>query len=62
VDQRLESGRGCNLESFIQILRGLNLIDQLDAFLPEQGISPIQPATLKARRECTLLERNKPYF
>jgi putative transcriptional regulator len=47
VVQRLESGLGCNLESFIQILRGLNLIDQLDMFLPEQGISPIQLAKLK---------------
>jgi transcriptional regulator with XRE-family HTH domain len=50
VVQRLESGLGCNLESFIRILRGLNLIDQLDSFLPEQGISPIQLAKLKGNR------------
>jgi transcriptional regulator with XRE-family HTH domain len=55
VVQRLESGLGCKLESLIQILRGLNLIDQLDTFLPEQGISPIQLAKLKGneRRRAT---------
>jgi putative transcriptional regulator len=47
VVQRLENGLGCNLESLIKILRSLDLIDQLDSFLPEPGISPIQLAKLK---------------
>lgn len=47
VVQRLENGHGCNLESLIKILRSLDLIDQLDAFLPRPGISPVQLAKLK---------------
>lgn len=47
VVQRLEKGLGCNLESLIKILRALDLIDRLDSFLPEPGISPIQLAKLK---------------
>jgi putative transcriptional regulator len=47
VVQRLENGHGCTLQSLIQILRPLDLIDQLDSFLPEPGISPIQLAKLK---------------
>jgi putative transcriptional regulator len=47
VVQRLENGYGCTLDSLVRILRSLDLIDQLDAFLPEPGISPIQLAKLK---------------
>jgi putative transcriptional regulator len=47
VVQRLENGLGCNLESLIKILRSLDLIEQLDSFLPEPGISPLQLAKLK---------------
>ena len=49
VVQRLESGRGCTLESLIRILRALGLLNQLDAFLPEPGPSPIQLAKLNGR-------------
>ncbi|MEW6364631.1 MAG: helix-turn-helix transcriptional regulator [Acidobacteriota bacterium] len=49
VVQRLEGGRGCTLESLIRILRALALLDQLDVFLPEPGLSPIQLAKLKGR-------------
>jgi putative transcriptional regulator len=47
VVQRLENGLGCNLESLIRVLRPLDCIDQLDTFLPESGISPLQLAKLK---------------
>ena len=47
VVQRLENGHGCNLESLIKILRSLDLIDQLDSFLPRPGISPVQLAKLR---------------
>jgi len=49
VVQRLEGGRGCTLESLIRILRALDLVQQLDALLPEPGLSPIQLAKLKGR-------------
>jgi transcriptional regulator with XRE-family HTH domain len=45
----LEAGKGCGLSSFIEILRSLRKIDQLDAFLPDPGISPIQLAKFRGR-------------
>ncbi len=51
----LENGRGCTLGSMIKILRVLGKIDQLDLFLPEPGVSPVQLAKLSGqqRREAT---------
>lgn len=49
VIHRLENGLGCTLESLIRILRALGLLEQLNSFLPEPGISPIQLAKLKGR-------------
>lgn len=45
----LESGSGCGLSSFVEILRALKKLDQLDMFLPDPGISPLQLAKLKGR-------------
>lgn len=45
----LEGGKGCGLSSFIEILRALRKLDQLDAFIPDPGISPIQLAKLRGR-------------
>jgi putative transcriptional regulator len=43
----LEKGKGCGLSSLIEILRALKKLDQLDAFLPDPGISPLQLAKLR---------------
>jgi predicted transcriptional regulator len=55
VIQRLEGGRGCTLENLIRTLRSLNKLDQLDLFLPEPGVSPIELARLagRQRKEAT---------
>ena len=45
----LEAGKGCGLSSFIEILRSLGKLDQLDSFLPDPGISPLQLAKLRGR-------------
>ncbi len=50
VVQRLEGGRGCTLENFVRVLRTLGLLDQLDAFLPETGLSPLQLAKSRGRQ------------
>jgi DNA-binding XRE family transcriptional regulator len=52
---RLENGKGCTLGSFIRILRSLGKVAQLDMFLPEPGISPVQLAQLvgRQRREAS---------
>ena len=47
---RLENGLGCKLENLIRILRALGLIEQLEVFLPEPGLSPIQLAKLKGKK------------
>jgi transcriptional regulator with XRE-family HTH domain len=49
VIQRLEGGRGCTLENMIRVLRVLGLLEQLDAFMPEPGLSPVQLAKHKGR-------------
>jgi len=43
----LEKGKGCGLSSLIEILRALRKLDQLDAFLPDPGISPLQLAKFR---------------
>ncbi|MCE5261979.1 MAG: helix-turn-helix domain-containing protein [Deltaproteobacteria bacterium] len=47
--QRLEGGRGCSLENLMRILRALGMLGQLDAFLPEAAISPLQMAKTRGR-------------
>ena len=51
----LEAGKGCTLSSFVEILRALRKLDQLDALLPDPGVSPLQLAKLKgkARQRAT---------
>jgi len=55
VITRLEGGKGCTLGNFVRILRSLNKLAQLDLFLPEPGVSPIQLAKLSGhvRREAS---------
>ena len=50
VVQQLETGNGCTLDSLIKILRALGRLDQLDALLPDPGISPIQLARMAGRQ------------
>lgn len=47
--QNAEDGRNCSLETMIRMLRGLGRLDQLDAFLPDPGPSPVQLAKLKGK-------------
>lgn len=47
--QRLEGGHGCSLENLMRILRALGMLGQLDAFLPEAAISPLQMAKTRGR-------------
>ena len=45
-----ESGQGCSLLTLIAILRGLNLLSQLETFIPDPGLSPIQLAKLRGKQ------------
>jgi transcriptional regulator with XRE-family HTH domain len=46
----LERGDPATLLTFIQILRGLEALDELDAFLPDPGPSPLALAKLEGHR------------
>jgi len=48
VIKSLESGRG-KLSTLIGVLRELGALDQLDHFIPEVTISPIQLARMKGK-------------
>lgn len=47
--QALESGKGINLQSFVRILRAMDALDDLDALLPDPGLSPLQAAKMMGR-------------
>ena len=50
VVQKLERGDKCMLSGLIRILRVLGLLDQLDSFLPDPGVSPLQLARLHGQK------------
>ncbi len=49
VIQKIERGDTCMLDGWLEVLRALGVLDQLDAFLPDPGISPVQVAKLQGR-------------
>ncbi|MEJ2744920.1 MAG: helix-turn-helix transcriptional regulator [bacterium] len=49
VVQKMERGEDCVVAGLIRVMRALNLLDQLDNFLPDPGISPIQIARMQGR-------------
>jgi DNA-binding XRE family transcriptional regulator len=58
--QNLENGRVCTLSLLIRVLRAMGKLSQLDAFLPEPGLSPIQLAKLKGReRQRAFVSRRR---
>jgi putative transcriptional regulator len=46
----VESGIGGSLHTLIAILRGLGLLAELNAFIPQPGISPVQLAKLQGKQ------------
>jgi len=46
---RVEKGTPASLLTLIQILRALDVIEELDGFLPDPGISPLELARMKGR-------------
>ena len=45
----VEQGKPFGVMTFIQILRALNALEELEGFLPETGISPLQLVKLKGK-------------
>ena len=44
---KIERGKGANLSSLIQIMRGLRVLENIEYLIPEQEISPIEMIRLK---------------
>ena len=45
----LERGNPFGILTLIQILRALNALDEIDSFLPDPGISPLQLAKMRGK-------------
>lgn len=45
----LERGNPFEILTLIQILRALNALDEIDSFLPDPGISPLQLAKMRGK-------------
>lgn len=45
----MESEGSTTLQNFIRILRALEVLDELEHFLPEPGISPVQLLRMKGK-------------
>ncbi|MBN1999270.1 helix-turn-helix domain-containing protein [candidate division KSB1 bacterium] len=52
---QLEKGDSCTMMTFIQVLRGLEALGELENFLPEPGIRPLQLIEMqgKVRRRAS---------
>ncbi|MFC1543754.1 helix-turn-helix domain-containing protein [Gemmatimonadota bacterium] len=46
---QMENGSPTSLLTFVQILRALEALDELDSLLPDPGISPLELARMKGR-------------
>ncbi len=46
---KMEQGEDFMIDGLLRVMRALNLLAQLDNFLPDPGISPIQLARLQGR-------------
>ena len=57
--QGLEAGRTTTVETLIRVLRALDLMDRIDALLPESGPSPVQLARLQGRERRRASGRRK---
>ena len=47
--QKIEQGDNSSMQSWLGVLRGLGLLDRLDALLPDLGPSPVQLARLRGK-------------
>ncbi len=50
VIQNIESGQSSTVKGFVRTMRALRLIGDLDLFLPDPGLSPIELAKLKGHQ------------
>ena len=56
----LEAGEGCSMATLLSVLRALGRLENLDAFLPDPGISPLQLVELKGKQRQRASRSRKP--
>lgn len=61
VIKALESGKG-KLSSLISVLRELGALDDLDSFIPEQVVSPLQLARRQGKKETASVRHTGKHF
>jgi putative transcriptional regulator len=59
VIQNIESGRNCSMKGFIRTMRALGCLGELDLFLPDSGLSPLELARLKGHKRQRASARRK---
>ena len=59
---QMENGRAVNLLTFIQVLRGLQLLDELDAFTSRNEPSPLQILRDKASERQRASGKRSPGY
>lgn len=59
--ERVEAGESAQLSSLVRLLRALGVLENLDAFLPEPTLSPVEQLKLsgKTRRRASKGRRRK---
>lgn len=55
---RLESGESTQLTNLIRVLRALDLLHKLDAFVPAPALSPIEQLRLQGKKRKRASPRN----
>jgi transcriptional regulator with XRE-family HTH domain len=58
--ERIEAGESAQLASFIRILRALELIDNVDALVPEPIASPIEQLKLRGKERRRASPKTQP--
>jgi len=59
VISEFEGGSSITISTFIRILRGLNSLEELEHFLPEPGISPMQIIQMKGKARMRATGRRR---
>jgi len=59
--QYAEAGKPVQSESLVKILRSLDLLEALDALLPDQGLRPMDMLKLKSKERKRVAKKRGPH-
>lgn len=58
---RMESGQNIMMDSYIRVLRVLDMLDNLEEFIPEPPVSPILLKKLQGKQRYRIRKTNDEY-